>query len=256
VAPGGPGTPAAPSEAAPAPATGEAERIDAILTQLERRGDDIKDIRCQVQFRELDKLSGSDRLKEGEILFAVVQPNPKFLIRFDRTTIDGIVGKREWYLFDGQWLFEANERTQRVTKREIAEPDEKVDLFDIETAPFPLPFGQKKDKILRHFEVSLTEPKEGDPADTDHVVCIPKPGSRLERNYEKLEFFIRRELHLPVKVVMTKSKGYEVTTASFPDLSAASLNRDVAKDAFAEPQDWKKYEQVIERLEGAETPQP
>ena len=231
------------------PSPPAADPIDRILTQLERRGEGVQDIKAAVTYCEVDQLNLSERAKEGQILFLLTDANPLFFIQFDKTSVDGQLGKREWYLFDGEWLYEANERTRHVTQRQIARPGEKVDLFDIETAPFPLPFGQKKDKILQHFDVTLQPPRKGDPPNTDHLVCTPKPNTRLARNYDKLDFYILRDLHLPRKVVMTKSKGYEVVTAEFPDLSAASINTRVKRSDFKEPRAWQKYERVVERLE-------
>ena len=227
----------------------DAEAIDRILTQLERRGEDVKDIKAAVAYRELDQLNLSERVKQGQILFLITDANPLFFIQFDKTSVDGQLGKREWYLFDGQWLYEANERTSQVTQRQITRPGEKADLFDIESAPFPLPFGQKKDKILAHFDVKLQPPAKGDPENTDHLVCVPKPDTRLARNYQKLEFYILKDLHLPRKVVMTKSQGYEVVTADFPDLSESSINTGVRSSDFQEPKAWQAYERVVERLE-------
>ena len=135
-------------------------KIDRILTQLERRSDGLKDIRCRVVFVEEDQINLTKRTKYGDILFMITELNPHFLIHFEKTAVDGVLGKREWYLFDGRWLYEAIERVRQVTKRQIAKPGEKIDLFDLETAPFPLPFGQKKEKILKNFEVSLAAPRD------------------------------------------------------------------------------------------------
>ena len=223
-------------------------RIDDILTTLEQRSDEIKDIRCKVHFVDDDRINLSRRTKHGSILFLITAPNPHFLIQFDKTEVDGVLGKREWYLFDGLWLYEVLERIKQVTKREIARESEVVDLFDLETAPFPLPFGQKKDAILRHFNVTLASPEEGDPPDTDHLICIPKPDSKMRRKYDKLEFFVKRDIHLPSRVVVTKSEGMEVSTANFPDLSAGSINAGITKKDFAKPGAWKKYKVVIETL--------
>ena len=127
-------------------------------------------------------------------------------------------------------------------------PGEKVDLFDLDTAPFPIPFGQKKDQILKNFEVKLVPPSGGDPAGTDHLMCIPKPGAAMSKDYEKLEFYVSRELHLPVKVVATELGGKKVTTAIFPDLAKDSINAGLSDKDFAEPGEWKKYGTVEEPL--------
>jgi len=232
-------------------------KVDEILTRLEKRSDGITDIRCTVRLREDDRLNLSERVKDGRILFLIADPNPRFLVHFEKTRVDETLGKQEWYLFDGYWLFQGLERTERVTHREIARQGESVDLFDIETAPFPLPFGQKKDKILRHFDVRIVPPAKTDPTRTDHLVCVPKPGSRLERKYDKLEFFVREDLNLPVRVVATRNSGLEVITADFPNLSEKSINTGLTKKHFSQPREWKGYELTVEPLEPVkENPKP
>ena len=224
------------------------DRIEEILTRLEKRSDGLKDIRCKVVFVEEDRINLTKRTKYGEILFLITEANPHFLIHFEKTEMDGILGKREWYLFDGRWLYEALERIKQVTKREITRPGENIDLFDLETAPFPLPFGQKKAKILKNFTVSLVPPSKGDPAGTDHLTCVPKPDSNLHGKYDKLEFFIRQDINLPSRVVITRNDGLEVNRADFPDLTEKSLNTGVSKKDFKKPGAWKKYEEVVEEL--------
>jgi len=228
----------------------DARRIDEILTRLESRSEGLKDIRCTVRFIEDDRLNLVKRIKRGTILFLITEPNPKFMIHFDRTEADGVMGKREWYLFDGEWLYQALERIKQVTRQQIVKPGDKIDLFDLENAPFPLPFGQKKDVILRHFDVTLADPRESDPPGTDHLICIPKPESRLHRRYGRLEFFVRRDLHLPSRIVTTRNEGLEVNTADFPDLSEKSINAGVSVNELAKPEVWKqeKYEEVVEAL--------
>jgi len=223
-------------------------RIDEILTQLQHRSDDLKDIRCEVRFVEDDRINLTQRTKFGEILFLMTKPNPHFLIHFQKTEADGVLGKQEWYLFDGQWLYQAVERTAQVTKQEVARPDKEFDLFDLEKAPFPLPFGQKRETILRNFDVTLAPPTPGNPANTDHLICIPKADSRLHRKYERLDLFVHRGIHLPSRIVVTKNDGLEVNTADFPDLSEKSINAGVKPKDFEKPAVWKKFKEVVEEL--------
>ncbi|MBI3834089.1 MAG: hypothetical protein HY287_07140 [Planctomycetes bacterium] len=232
---------------APAPSSASPD-VERILTDLQKRSDDLHDIRCEVRFIEDDQINMTKKTKTGRIMFAMTQPNPKFLIQFDKTAADGVVGKREWYLFDGQWLYQAVERTAQVTKQELANRDQKLDLFDLEKAPFPLPFGQKKEAILRNFEVELVPPTESDPANTDHLRCKTKPGSKLARRYQQLDLYVHRTLHLPTRIVVTKSEGQEINTAEFPDLSESSVNVGVKPGDLDRPAEWKGYKEVVEEL--------
>lgn len=228
---------------------GQSSRIDTILTALEKRSNGLKDIHVNLRFIEDDQINLTKRTKIGQLKFMVTDPNPLFAIYFEKTEVDGILGKREWYLFDGRWLYEANERLQQVTKREFARPGEKINLFDLETAPFPLPFGQKKETILRNFNVELKAPAKGDPLHTDHLICIPKPESKFYGKYDSLEFFIHQEIHLPLRIVITKNEGLEINTAEFGGLSEKSINTGIKKKEFNPLREWKKYRVVEESMD-------
>ena len=228
------------------------KRIDSILTDLQARSDGLQDIRCKVRFVEEDRINLSKRTKTGTLMFMMSDPNPYFLVHFKRIEIDDLLGKQEWYLFTGRWLYQAIERLKQVTKQELVPPGEKIDLFDLEKAPFPVPFGHKKETILRHFDVTLLPPTKGDPPGTDHLVCKPKPTSALKRRYDKLELFVSRDVHLPSRIVVTRNDGLEVNTADFPDLSSASINVGLTEKDFAKPKAWRKYEEVVEKLPAEE----
>ncbi len=223
-------------------------RVDQVLIALQNRSDGLKDIRCDVRFVEDDRVNLTKRTKQGRILFQMTEPNPRFLIHFDKTQADGVLGKQEWYLFDGRWLYQGVERVEQVTKQEVARGNEKLDLFDIEKAPFPVPFGQKREKILKNFDVSLAAPSPGDPKNSDHLVCKPKVDSRLYRKYDRLDLFVDRDVQLPTRIVVTKNNGLEVNTADFPDLSKQSINTGVKPNELDRPAAWKKYKEVIEEL--------
>ncbi len=229
-------------------AEGDAGRVDEILTKLERRSDGLRDIQTSVVFVDDDQINLSRGEKRGRILFWMTDPNPHFLIHFERTEMDGMLGKQEWYLFDGRWLYQGVERLRQVTKQEMAEAGEKLDLFDLERTPFPLPFGQKKDKILANFNVTLALPTSGDPADTDHLLLVPKPTSRLYRKYDRVDLYVHGDVHLPTRIVVMKNDGMETVTADFPDLSNKSINTGVTERDFAKPAAWEGYKVVVEKI--------
>ena len=240
----------------PGDASAAAAQIDGILTRLEKRSDGLTDIRCSVRLVEDDQMNLSKQTKHGRILFMITEPNPHFMIHFDKTEVDGILGKKEWYLFDGRWLYQALERLQQVTKQEIAAPGEKIDMFNLERTPFPVPFGQKKETMLRHFDIKLMPPSGGDPPGTDHLVCVPKTDSEMRRRYDRVEFFVLKDVHLPARIVVTRNEGLEVTTADFPDLSAKSINAGVTAGDFERPSAWKKYKEIVEEAAPVERGAP
>lgn len=231
-----------------APARPANAAVDRILTALQKRSDGLKDIRCDVVFTDEDKVNLTKNIKEGRIALMVAKPNAHFLVHFDKTKLDGVRGKQEWYLFDGIWFYQAIERLEQVTRQLIAGSGQSIDLFDIEKAPFPMPFGQKKENILKNFEVRLAEPTGSDPPETDHLICNPKPKSRLARRYDQLDLYVHRQLSLPTRIIVTKNNGMEVSTAEFPGLSEDSLNTGVDRKDFEKPSAWKKYKDVVEEI--------
>lgn len=239
---------AKPATAQDKPGDPPSKEVDRILTDLQKRSDGLEDIRCDVTFTDEDRVNLATNSKSGRISLMVARPNALFMIHFDTTNLAGVRGKQEWYLFDGVWFHQAIERLEQVTKQLIAGSEQTIDLFDIEKAPFPMPFGQKKENILRNFDVRLIAPRGGDPPDTDHLVCNPKPTSRLARRYDQLDLFVHRTLHLPMRIVVTKNNGMEISAADFPSLSEKSINTGIRKSDFTRPEAWANYKEVIEDL--------
>jgi len=229
----------------------DAAKIDAILTQLEKRSDGLKDISCKIRFEDDDQINLAKNIKIGTLKFMVTDTNPRALVHFDRVQIDGTLRKQEWYLFDGRFWYEAIERLHQVTKREIVHAHERFNPFDLETAPFPMPFGQKKSTILRNFDVSLIAPGPGDPTHTDHLRLVPKPGSKLARKYDRVDYYVLTDLHLPSLIVATRNDGMETVTVKFIDLSERSLNTGLTEKDFQPPAAWKGYQVVEEPLDDA-----
>jgi len=225
--------------------------IDTILTRLEKRSDGLKDIRCKIRFEEDDQINLAKNIKTGSVRLMVTDTNPRAFVHFERCEIDGVRRKQEWYLFDGRFWHEAIERLEQVTKREIVRPGEGFDLFDLETSPFPMPIGQKKATILRNFDVALIAPAGTDPKNTDHLRLTPKQGSRLDKKYTTIDYYVHKEIHLPNRIVVTRNEGYEIVTVDFVDLSETSFNTGLSEKDFEPPRAWRDFVVVEELLDTA-----
>jgi hypothetical protein len=244
------------------PATQPADdaRIATILERMEAMGDRVEDLRCRVEYRVQDLIGLDEFTKFGRILYKRAQPNPLFFIEFDKMHQGGIVLRRhEWYLFKDRWLDEAKEASRTVIHREVIREGDTVDLFSLEKTPFPMPFGQRKDEILRHFRVTVADSKPGDPPSSDHLICVPRSGSRMADEYSRLEFYVSRSLHLPVKIVAFEAdpngEPSKIITASFPELSSENINAGLALGDFTLPPETKTFTVIEEPLEGPASPQ-
>ncbi|RJP33699.1 MAG: hypothetical protein C4547_11865 [Phycisphaerales bacterium] len=232
-------------------------RVDEILADQERVGQHLRGVGCQVEYSDTDELNLSTTRREGFVKYLRTGGNPLFWIEFHKQVTDDMVAEsRIWYVFNGSSLLEARERDRAMIERQVVSAGQTLDLFDLDTAPFPMPFGQKRDEILKHFEVKLVPPKPADPENTDHLVCTPREGSPLARRYERLEFFVLRDLHLPRRILSIENGGYRTVVANFPDLSAESLRQKLTPQDFAEPAAWKKYARTVEKFENESSLKP
>jgi len=217
---------------APASAPAMDPAVDKILDRLEKKGARIDAIEADIEFTKIDPILEDKQVHKGILRFKQAKPNPRFFIRFDELKLENLAPKKEkqWHVFDGQWYIEAREKTKSITKRRIVQPGETLEVFKLGQGPFPLPFGQKKADILKHFEVKLLPSKPSDPEHSDHLECTPRPGTELAKKYETVHFYIDRTLDLPVRVqTVEKEEGNEII-ASFtkikvnPGLVESQLN--------------------------------
>jgi hypothetical protein len=182
--------------------------VDAILGRLEQRS--VSDLHARVAWQQeyVGDLPDEALIKRGELWYLTAQPVPKFLVHFT----EQFVGQRkdaldEQHLFDGQWYVELQSRTKMVTRREVRRPDDRVNPYRLGEGPFPLPFGQRKQDIVREFEVALVPPAQGDPPAMDHLRLVPRPGTRTGENYKEVHFWVQQGGPLdglPVKVRAAK----------------------------------------------------
>jgi hypothetical protein len=229
------------------PARAQAADVEAVLDRLERAGERVADLSANVKHDVFDVIIEDRQVKVGVIRYRRAEPNAQFLVQFDRLEEGGIVvEKKEWFVFDGRWLTEARELTQQVVKREIVAQGERIDPFRLGEGPFPLPFGQKKQEMLEHFEIALAPPAPGESAQTDHLRCVPRPGTKMADEYGQLDLWVDRSLDLPVKIVADQKKDNKRVTVTFTDMK---LNTGVAGSTFEfkPPPGWPAP--TIERLQ-------
>ncbi len=185
-------------------AAADDEVVDQILTRLESR--QIDDLKAKVIWESGDAINPAGTLKKmGEIWYRQDKPVAQFKVRFSRK----IVAKRaidlnEEHLFNGETYTELNEETKSVISRVIRDAEDKRNPYKVGEGAFPLPFGQRKEDILREFEVTRLLPTDKDPRNTDHLKLIPRKNTVSSQRYRAVEFWINKPdaepAGLPVKV--------------------------------------------------------
>ncbi|MBN2582873.1 MAG: outer membrane lipoprotein carrier protein LolA [Planctomycetes bacterium] len=195
--------------------------VDRILRLTEAAGDKVEKLAANFDYDEYETLLDDREFYEGRIVYR--KPNRVFM-EFTK-------GSKQSFRFDGR-VFVDDRPDQKVRHiyplRKPTEPE--VEDLDVDKVPFPLPFGQKRDKVLRNFEVKYggkqplgpwagtsKKAKATDTKECEKLTLIPKPHGPLARDYQRMEFWIDPESGLPAQVRMI-DKSDRILTVRFSDL--------------------------------------
>ncbi len=197
--------------AAHEPAAEELSPIEKLLDRLEQRGKELKTLQADFTYRRTQGLLGDMQVRRGRLAH-VHQPKPRFAVHFDERVVDGALRKdKQHYIFDGSWLVEKTFANKMFIKRQIVAPGETFDPLAIGKGPFPMPLGQKREQVLKLFEVEQIDPAE-DLEDVDfeklpeqcfRLKLIPKKDEQTGKpvvDFARVDLWYNAESLLPVMV--------------------------------------------------------
>jgi len=218
---------------ATAPAVGPAER--KILQDLEKAGEKFRTIRADIDYRVDIRTLGDSEQRTGWVAYQKRDANSPSRFRVTFETLRQGTGRKIKaqvdYAFDGQWLTVAKHKIKNMTMYQLAAKGQHIEPLRIGRGPFPLPFGQKADDVIEHFAVTTRAPRSGDPKDTVYLRLTARAKYAKKLPMERLELWIDRESHLPVKI-KSRDKTRNITTVEFKNVRT---NRDVPADVFRIP---------------------
>jgi outer membrane lipoprotein-sorting protein len=204
---------------APSPAAMEA------LKAMEAAGEKYKTIRAGIDYNVDMAQTGDQERRTGYVAYkAAGQKEPaKFRISFDTLRLgEGAVTKDQLdYVFDGQWLTVAKHRIKQMTRYQVAAPGEKVEPMRLGKGPFPVPFGQKADDVLTHFEVTTRDARKSDPPKTTYLKMLPRRERQQELSSKQVEMWVDVSTGLPAKIV-SLDKNENITTVVFTDIKTGA----------------------------------
>lgn len=231
---------AAPATTAPASAPASApEAVDPavlkILKDLEVAGEKHATIRADIDYHVELRSLGDTEMRTGWVAYQKARDGGSAQFRVTFLTLQQGEGPKTReevdYAFDGQWLTVAKHRIKTMTMYQLAAEGQRIEPLRIGKGPFPLPFGQRTDDVLKHFTVSTRPAADGDPKDTIYLRLITRPAHAEELATQRLEMWIDRATSLPVRIC-SLDKNRNVTTVTFKNLQT---NRDLPADLFRIP---------------------
>ncbi|MBN1554309.1 MAG: outer membrane lipoprotein carrier protein LolA [Phycisphaerae bacterium] len=176
----------------------------AILDRLEQAGQKYATLRAEVEFEVVNRMTGERIRHTGWVAYQKeIQDQPaRFRVHFDTQRLEDGPKTKEVvdYFYDGQFFTRDQYKTKTRTRWQVAAEGERVEALKIGKGPFPVPFGQKTADVLSYLQAGTRNPQASDPPDTDYLKLTPLPGKDKDVNFIRLEMWVSRKTHLPVKI--------------------------------------------------------
>jgi len=173
--------------ARPAPVDPKAR---ALLVRLEAAGKKFNAIRSMVTYTSVNKRLGDSEVRTGWVAWQNRSKKvpARFRIHFDdvvanegRKTKDSVD-----YGFDGRWLTVIKHRIKQIIRYEVVKPGSKADPLKLGKGPFPVPFGQETEEVLKTFAAGTRAPLRRDPEGTDYLKLVPLPHEVNRQSFTRL----------------------------------------------------------------------
>jgi len=235
---------AEPAKAEPgAAAEPVAPDVLAVLDKMDAAGKAMQTLRAKFDYEIIQTLYNDIQKRKGELLYQA--PN---LLRFEFTS-----KPQETFVFDGRTLYHKKDATRQLITWELRLPAEPpVDSLELGKTPFPLPFGQRKDAVLKHFTVSLDAKEQAADKDKRQVLAlVPKKGTELAKDYVKILLWIDPKQDIPTRARLFDTSE-NITTVDFIGID---VNKPADPKSFARPevpQDWE----IVAHPKEAGAPRP
>ena len=202
--------------ASPVDATAQFKSTDAMLSALEKAGDNIRTLRANVIYDRVDAVSENRERRTGQIVLTQDSQQLKsrtLAIMFDQF-IDAsghASPQTQRFVFHGGWLFEFDDARHQLIARELVAPGEQLDPLRIGEGPVPIPIGQKKDEVLSRFEVQLAplpeQPLLKRLVNIQGLVMRPKLNAGVDPDLAEIYVWYDLGTLMPVAVAATTKGG-------------------------------------------------
>ena len=202
--------------ASPVDSTAQFQSTDAMLSALEKAGDTIRSLRANLIYDRVDAVSENRERRTGQSVLTQDSQQLKsrtLAIMFDQF-IDAsghASPQTQRFVFHGGWLFEFDDARHQLIARELVAPGEQLDPLRIGEGPVPIPIGQKKDEVLRRFEVQLAplpeQPLLKRLVNIQGLVMRPKLNAGVDPDLAEIYVWYDLGTLMPVAVAATTKGG-------------------------------------------------
>jgi outer membrane lipoprotein-sorting protein len=204
---------------------------DDVLDALDARGKDLKTLSADVKMTDIDPSVGDvSDIRTGHLHYQILTDgDSRWHALFDKKQTGRKIEdqKHEWSYAEGK-LIERDYRNKTQNTKQILKPGEKMQLFNLD-GPFPLPLGQDKADVHKHFDVKKVALEKDDPADTVHLQLTPIAGTDLARKFKTIDLWVDPKTDMPARITVLDGDGNSLRQT---DLSNVKPNDPVHDGDF------------------------
>jgi len=205
--------------------------VDDVLDALDARGKDLKTLSADVKMTNSDPSTGDVAdVRKGRLYYRLLPGgDSQWRVVFD-TKITGRKleqQKHEWSYSDGK-LIDRDYRNHTQATTQVVKPGEKMQLFNLE-GPFPLPLGQDKADVHKHFDVKKLPLDKDDPPATVHLQLTPVAGTDMARKFKTIDLWVDPKTDMPIRITVLDADGNSLKQT---DLSNVNVTGPVQNGDF------------------------
>jgi len=181
-----------------------------ILTDLQAAGEKYKTIRADVTMEITDRRIGDTEKRAGWIAYQKgdARISGRFRIHFDtlRQGAGPTLREKLDYAFDGHFWTVAKHTIKEMTRYQVVAKGEKAEPLRIGKGPFPLPFGQKADDVLKYYKAETRPIAKNEPKGTVYLKLTARRRRYEDLDAVRVEMWIDAKTNLPVRLVSRDKK--------------------------------------------------
>jgi outer membrane lipoprotein-sorting protein len=207
---------------------------DQILDALDARGTDLKDFSANVTLTDTATDTGDTHISIGSVILQRKSPTDvRIRVAFTKKQVDNLITPQDHeYVLDNGVLDDRDYQLKHENKGQLLKPGQNVDLFKLGEGPFPLPLGQKREDVLKIFDVARVGPTSDDPPGTVHLQLTPKDGTEIAKDFKTIDVWVETQSAMPRRI---QTLDINQTTTRTTDLANVKLNTGVTDKDFTLP---------------------
>jgi outer membrane lipoprotein-sorting protein len=190
--------------------------VGAVLTQLKQKTEKLESYQAGVEYLSIEPFPdfNSQTLRKGLLYYQKSGEKSKLRLNFQTLKQDDEKQQKyvQQFIFDGVWLTRIDYQLEHVTRKQLVEPNEPVDAFELVRRNFPIIGFTKVQELKKDFEIELIEQIQTERAAFIQLHMTVKRDSPYKDDYTTIDFWIDAKSGLPARIVAetTEEDIYEI----------------------------------------------